>query len=76
MKTIRSLREDLYIIFKNKILASLYGRILNEVEYDLKRYKNDPFKLREFYASTSLKGLNLLLFLMRRSFFKKINLKI
>ncbi|MCJ2513471.1 MAG: B12-binding domain-containing radical SAM protein [Candidatus Thermoplasmatota archaeon] len=72
MKTISSLREDLYIIFKNKILASLYARILNEVEYDLKRYRNDPFKLRDFYSSISLKGLNLVLFLMKRRLFQKM----
>ena len=71
MKTISSLREDIYIIFKNKILASLYSRILNEVEYDLKRYRNDPFKLRDFYSSISLKGLNLGLFLLRGKFLKK-----
>lgn len=72
LKTISSLREDLYIIFKNKILATLYGKILNEVEYDLKRYRNDPFKLRDFYSSTSLKGLNLGLFLMRRGLLKNL----
>jgi radical SAM superfamily enzyme YgiQ (UPF0313 family) len=75
LKTINSLREDLYIIFKNKILATLYGKILNEVEFDLKRYRNDPFKLRDFYSSISLKGLNLGLFLMRRGLFKKIKIK-
>jgi radical SAM superfamily enzyme YgiQ (UPF0313 family) len=75
LRTISSLREDLYIIFKNRILASLYGRILNEVESDLKRYRNDPFKLRDFYSSISLKGLNLGLFLMKRGLFEKLNIK-
>ena len=75
MKTISSLKEDLHIIFKNKFLAYLYAKILNEVEFDLKRYRNDPFKLREFYSSTSLKGLNLGLFLLKRSFFQKLNVK-
>jgi radical SAM superfamily enzyme YgiQ (UPF0313 family) len=73
MKTISSLREDLFIIFQNKILASLYGKILNEVESDLKKYRNDPFKLREFYSKKSLKGLNLGLFLLQRNFLDKIN---
>lgn len=66
MKTISSLREDLRTIFKNKLVASIYKRILDEMEKELKNYRMDPFKLRDFYSSQNLKGINLATFLMKR----------
>ena len=41
-------------------------RLMNEIEKDLKKYKNDPFGFRDAYASVNLKGIRLVSFLAKR----------
>ena len=65
METIRSLR-DFIRSFENKLFKFVILRLMNEIEKDLKKYKNDPFGFRDAYASVNLKGIRLVSFLAKR----------
>jgi radical SAM superfamily enzyme YgiQ (UPF0313 family) len=66
MKSIKSLKTDLDMFVTDRVVKFLLRRILHETEKDLIKYRNDPFIMKDNFASVNLKGIHLFSFLARR----------
>jgi len=66
MKSIRSIKDNLRMFIHKSILEYMISKILNEIEKDLKNYRQDPFGMSNAYSQVNLKGLNLITFLGKR----------
>lgn len=66
MKSIKAVRRDTDKIITNKLVKIVFLKLLNEVERELNRYKNDPFAMRDKYSKLHLDEIKLLRFLGSR----------
>jgi radical SAM superfamily enzyme YgiQ (UPF0313 family) len=65
MYSIRFLRRYINTL-NDKIFKLLFLKTLNEVEKELKKYRSDPYGIKDTYNSVNLKGIRFLSFLAQR----------
>ena len=62
--TIKSMRKDINKFVKNIVVRFIVLGLLNQIEKDLLRFRNNPNGLRQKYSNLNLNGLKLLKYLI------------